>query len=281
MYVYGEPADRLIIELAPTGMIPTKSDNPHVPVTPEEIVRDALEAYQLGASIVHVHARHRDGTPAYSRDIYEEIFSGIREQCPGMIICASTSGRTFRDLDKRAEVLGLNPDMASLSLGTVNFLRSPSYNSIDEVMKMASLMRDRGIRPELEVFEPGFVNTAKYLLKKGFIVPPLHFNLMLGSLGSISADIRDLVYLVESLPEQSTWTAAGVGKFQLQVNAAAILMGGHVRVGLEDAIYYDHARRDHATNGQLVRRVIRLAGDLGREIASPGEARRILGLARP
>ena len=272
--------EKLIIELAPTGMVPTKADNPHVPITPEEIVSDTYEAYKLGASIVHVHARQDDGTPTCSAGIYGEIFAGIRKRCPGMIICASTSGRVIRDLDKRAEVLSLDPDMASLTPGTVNFHRSPSYNSIDDVIRLASIMRDRCIRPELEIFEPGFVNTTKYLLKKGYITPPLHFNLLMGSLGSISADMRDLVYLVESLPEPNTWTAAGIGRYQLQVNAAAILMGGHVRVGLEDAIYYDHSRKEHATNGQLVRRIVRLAGELGREIASPEDARRILGLAR-
>ncbi len=280
MYVHEEPTEKLIIELAPTGMVPTKEDNPHVPVTPAEIVDNTYEAYRLGASVVHVHARDRNGAPAYSREIYSEIFTGIRDRCPGMIICASTSGRVFQDFGERSEVLDLDPEMASLTPGTVNFHRGPSYNSIDDVTRMAALMRDRGIKPELEIFEPGFINTAKYLQKKGYLVPPLHFNLLLGSLGSINADMRDLVYLVESLPDRSTWMAAGIGRFQLQVNTAAILMGGHVRVGLEDSVYYTHARKDHATNGQLVRRVVRIAGELGREIASPEDARRILGIGR-
>lgn len=281
VFVKGEPVGKLIIQLAPTGMLPQKSDNSHVPVSPEEIVRDTVQAYQLGASIVHVHARAPDGSPTYRKEVYHEIFSGIREKCPGMIICASTSGRTCNRLDQRMEVLDLRPDMASLALGTVNFHQKPSYNTIDDVVCMARIMGERGIKPELEIFEPGFINTAVYLAKKGIIKEPMHFNLLLGSLGSIPAELKDLIYLAGSIPPGSPWMAAGIGRFQLQVNTAAILMGGHVRVGLEDNLFYDDARKVFATNVSLVERVVRIARELGREIASPEEARQILGLPLP
>ena len=139
-------------------------------------------------------------------------------------------------------------------------------------------MLEKEILPELEIFEPGFINTAKYLASHGFLKKPLHFNLLLGSLGSMPAEIRDLCFLVDSLPPKSTWSATGIGRFQTQINAAAILMGGHVRVGLEDSIYFRYQNKELATNTKLVKRIVNLAHELGREIATPKEARKILGL---
>jgi 3-keto-5-aminohexanoate cleavage enzyme len=258
--------------------VPTKNDTPYVPITPEEIAKDAHEAYMLGASVIHVHARGEDGSPTYKKEVYEDIFSMIREKCPDIIICASTSGRADPDIGHRMEVLELDPEMASLTVGSVNFVKNPSFNSLETLQVLSHAMNERGIKPEVEAFEPGFINNAKYLVKKGCLKTPLHFNLLLGSLGSIPADIRDLVYMIESLPDGCTWSAAGIGRFQTQVVAAAILMGGNVRIGIEDSIYYDYEKKRLATNKELVERVVRIARELGREIASPGEARRILGL---
>jgi 3-keto-5-aminohexanoate cleavage enzyme len=279
MYINGEPAGKMIIQLAPTGMIPEKKDSPNVPLSPDEIANDTYRAYKLGASAVHIHARDGEGRPTYKKEFYEDIVSKIREKCSDMIICVSTSGRADSDIRHRMEALELKPDMASLMLGSVNFSKNPSTNSLETIETLARAMNDQGIKPELEVFEPGFINVAKYLTKKGCLNPCLHFNLLLGSLGSIPADIRDLVYLVESLPAGSTWSATGIGRFQMQINAAAIIMGGHVRVGLEDSLYYDQDRKELATNEALVKRIVNIANDLGREIASPKEARAILGLS--
>ena len=282
MYVSGDYdyqlADKLIITLAPTGMIPTKNDTPYVAQTAEEIIRDTYEGYKLGVSIVHVHARDEYGQPTHKKEVFKEIFEGIRKKCPDIIICATTSGRVTPQVEHRSEVLELNPDMASLTVGSMNFPVYPSVNPPETIRILASIMKDRGILPELEIFESGFINTAKYLVKKGFLQPPLHFNLLLGSLGSIPADIRDLVYLVESLPEGSTWSATGIGRFQIQINAAAILMGGHIRVGIEDSIYYNYPQRELTTNTNLVKRILRIAKEVGRDIASPSEAREILGI---
>jgi 3-keto-5-aminohexanoate cleavage enzyme len=269
---------KLIIQLAPTGMVPRKADTPYVPITPEEIAEDCHRAYKLGASVVHVHARDERGEPTYRKEAYARIFSLIRERCQDMIICASTSGRTDRDLCHRAEVLELRPDMASLTLGCVNFPGQPGINTPGDIAALARSMDEQGVKPELEIFEPGFVNTAKLMLASGQLHAPLHFNLLLGSRGSIPAGMRDLVYLADSLPPGSTWSAAGIGRHQARINAAAILMGGHVRVGLEDALHYDPQKRILATNEQLVRRIVTIAGELGREIASPAEAREMLGL---
>jgi len=268
----------LIIQLAPTGLIVQKSDNPHVPISPDEIAADVSRCYKLGVSVVHVHARHKDGTSAFEREIYEDIFEKIKKKCPGIIFCASTSGRGVQDMEKRCQVLYLKPDMATLTVGTVNFMGKRSNNTIESVKDLADRMGKLGIKPEIEIFESGFINTALYLAKKGHLTCPMHFNLLLGSLGSIPAELRDLVYLVDSIPEGNTWAATGIGRYQIGINAAAIIMGGHVRVGLEDALYYHQATRELATNENLIKRVVRIAGEVGREIATPQEARRILGL---
>lgn len=218
-------ASKLIIKLAPTGMIPTKDDTPNVPITPKEIIRDTYEAYKLGASVAHVHARDEQGAPTHEKRYFEKIFNGIKEKCPDMIICATTSGRVTPQVEHRSEVLDLYPEMASLTMGSMNFPQHPSVNSLETIKKLAKLMKDRNICPELEIFEPGFINTAKFLVRKNYLKTPLHFNLLLGSLGSISAGIKDLVFLVDSLPSGSTWSATGIGRFQTQINAGAILMG--------------------------------------------------------
>jgi len=273
-----ELADKLIIKLAPTGMIPTKNDTPHVPTTPNEIIRDTYNAFRLGVSVVHVHARDEQGKPTHKKEFFKEIFLGIKKKCPDMIICATTSGRVTPQVEHRSEVLDLNPEMASLTVGSLNFPQYASVNSPGTIKTLATIMKDKGILPELEIFEPGFINTAKYLARKGYLKKPLHFNLLLGSLGTIPADIKDLVYLVESLPHGSTWSATGIGRFQNQINVAAMLMGGHVRVGIEDSIYYNYPKRELATNVKLVKRAVGIAKELGREIATPEEAREILGL---
>jgi len=268
----------LIIQLAPTGMILQKGDNPTVPLSPDEIAADVARCYNLGVSVVHVHARHENGTSAFEREIYEDIFEKIRKKCPEIIFCASTSGRGVPDIEHRCQVLDLMPEMATLTVGTVNFMGQRSNNTIDSVKYLADRMGKLGIKPEIEIFERGFINTALYLAKKGHLPYPLHFNLLLGSLGSIPAELRDLVYLVDSIPDGNTWAATGIGRFQIGINTAAIIMGGHVRVGLEDALYYHQATRELATNENLIKRVVRIAGEVGREIATPKEARRILGL---
>jgi 3-keto-5-aminohexanoate cleavage enzyme len=282
MYVsngYGyQIADKLIITLAATGMIPTKNETPYVPLTPKEIIKDTYEAYKLGISVVHVHARDEFGRPTHKKEIFEEIMKGIRKKCPDIIICATTSGRVNPQVEHRAEVLDLNPEMASLTVGSLNFPKASSVNPLQTIIKLATKMKERKIVPELEIFESGFINTAKYLARKGILEKPLHFSLLLGSLGSIPAKISDLVYLVNSLPPGSIWSATGIGRFQTQINTAAILMGGHVRVGIEDSIYFNYPTKELATNKKLVERIVRISRELNREIATPREARKMLGL---
>ncbi len=278
------PYPKLIINAALTGVIPTRANSPHVPIQPEEVVEDAMKCREAGASIVHLHARDREGRPTYRRTVFARMIRGIREQNSGLIICATTSGRRYGEFRQRAAVLELTgeckPDMASLTTGSLNFPDGPSVNAAEVVQRLAARMQEKGIKPELEVLELGMVNTAKVLIQKGLVGPPYYFNILLGSVHTAPATMLNLCAMVGGLPADSHWAACGLGKFQVKINAAAILMGGHVRVGLEDNLYYDNERTRLATNVEQVARVVRIAAELGREIASPSEAREMLGLRK-
>ncbi len=276
------PYPKVIINAALTGMVPTKKDTPHVPVTVDEIVSDAVSCCKAGASIVHLHARDESGTPTYQKDIYAQIIRGIRQLCPDLIICVSTSGRVFSGFEQRAEVLELDgdvkPDMASLTLGSLNFPSQVSVNAPDMVEKLALRMKERNIMPELEIFDTGMISTAKILLKKGIISNPCYCNILLGSIYAGQATISDAAYFARMLPDNFIWSMAGIGIFQLKMNIASMIMGGGVRVGIEDCVYYDTHKTQLATNEALIQRVVRIAGEIGREIATPQETRQLLGL---
>ena len=276
------PYPPLVINVCLTGMIPTKEMTRFVPVTPEEIAEQAVQVYDLGARIVHLHARDKSGKPTWKAEIYEKMITLIRKERPDLICCVSTSGRNWPEFEKRSEALYIRgagkPDMASLTLGSLNFPTGPSINSIEMVTRLAEAMKDNGVIPELEVFDPGMINLAKVLETKGVLDGRKYFNLLLGSINSIPASLKDLDYLVSILPENSVWAAAGIGQFQLPMNSGAIVMGGNVRVGLEDNIYYDYQKEELATNENLVKRVVRIASEIYRPIATPEEARKMVGL---
>jgi 3-keto-5-aminohexanoate cleavage enzyme len=273
---------KLIINLVPTGMVPTKKMTPYVPITSEEIVSDVLKCSGLGASMVHLHARKADGAPAYKKEIYAEIIAGIRAVNPDLVIVASTSGRTFNDFEKRADVLDLEgklkPDMASLTLGSVNFSRELSLNSPETIIRLIERMDSRGIKPELEIFDLGMVNYAHYLISKGLIRPPYYFNILLGNIAGAQAKLLHLGLIADELPDESYWSVAGLGNCSLRVSAAGIIFGNGVRIGIEDTIWFDEARTILATNSTLVERVVHLASILEREIASPADVRQMLQL---
>jgi len=275
-------APKLIINLAGTGMIPGKRDNPAVPITPREIADDCARCHALGASLFHLHARDDDGQATWKPEIYREIVLRVREKCPGAVICLSTSGRTFKAFEQRAAVLDLDgdakPDMASLTLGSLNFPSQASVNEPSMIKALAQRMAERGIVPELEVFDFGMVDYAKYLIARGELRPPYYFNLLLGSLGSLSATPFHLSSLVMALPSPATWGGAGIGRFQFFVNSLAIAMGGNVRVGLEDNLFLDANKEKPASNPALVERLARLAEASGRAIATPAETRAMIGL---
>lgn len=274
--------DKLIINFTPTGVIPTKDMTPFVPLSPEEIIKDVLEAVNLGASMVHLHARDELGQPTYKKEVFAEIIQGIRKENKDVIICASTSGRNSPDFAKRSEVLDLEgdqkPDMASLTLSSLNFNKQASLNSPDMIMALAKKMLENGIKPELEAFDIGMINYAKYLIKKGLIEAPFYFNLILGNIACAQANLLNVGLMINELPDNSIWSLAGIGNYQKKMNMLSVVYGGGVRVGLEDNIWLDESRSKLASNFDLVKRVVDAARLVGREIATPEEVRIILGL---
>lgn len=270
--------NKLLINAALTGMKPRKTDNPYLPVTPAEIADTALEAGRLGASIIHLHARGPDEEPTPDPSVYAEIISRIRTVNPDLILCVTTSGRNWHELEKRAAVLDLpddlKPEMASLTLGSLNFPSQASINPPQVIQELALCMLDRGIKPELEVFEIGMIDYAKYLIRKGFLRQPTYFNLILGSLGTMNALPGHLQYLVSQLPSSSTWAASGVGDSHSRLQELATVTGGGLRTGLEDSLYLDDLTL--ASNSDWIRRALDMASRQGRELATPTEVRRWL-----
>jgi 3-keto-5-aminohexanoate cleavage enzyme len=275
-------SDELIINLCPTGMVPTRAETPHVPLTPPEVAADARRCADLGVSIIHVHPRDENGAPTQSVDRAREFLCAIREAVPDVILCATTSGRAVPDLQSRAAVLDIDgpgrPEMASLTLGSLNFPKQASINAPDTIKGLAAHMAERGIVPEWEIFELGMIDFAHYLRGHGLLPDPVYANILLGSLGTLAATAQNLALAVERLPQGAVWAGAGIGRFQLKLNTLAIAMGGHVRVGIEDNIWYDEARTQPATNAALVERVVAIARAMGREPATPSQVRERLAI---
>jgi len=272
------------IVLAPTGMVPTKAMTPHVPVTPHEIAQDVASAAAIGISSVHLHARDAQGDPAWERNIYAEIIGRVRDLTPDIVINVSTSGRSWSELEKRADVLALDgdlkPDMASLTLSSLNFLSGPSVNAPDVIRGLARVMLDRGIVPELEIFDLGMLNFATVLRKEGLLVGPVAANLFFGNIAGMQPTPGEFGIVVDRVPDETTWSGAGIGAFQSTAQSLAIAGGGGVRVGLEDGIYYDRARATLATNSSLVERVHAMLEIAGRDAMTPMEYRTTV-LGRP
>jgi 3-keto-5-aminohexanoate cleavage enzyme len=268
--------EKLIITVAVTGNVPTKEMNPYLPVTPEEIADAAILCRQAGASLIHIHARDVEGRPTLDPTVFARIHKLIRDRTD-LIVQISTGGRAGTDPEARAAAVRLiRPEMASLTTGSMNFPDRVYANPFELIEYLATVMKEAGAKPEVEVFEPGMIANALLLSDKGLLTPPLHFDFVLGSRGSLPASPRNLLYLSESIPQGSTWTVAAIGRWQLPMAVLAIVMGGHVRVGLEDNIFYK--KGELAKNEQLVARVARIAAEVGRPLANPDEAREILGL---
>lgn len=268
--------EKLIITVAPTGSVPTKKMNPNVPITPEEIVAAGVRCEAAGAALFHIHARNpQDESPSPDFTLFSEIYAGLQSET-NLILQISTGGRAAMGYEQRSERLRLKPEMASLTTGSVNFPNAVYENSPALIEGLARDMQTYGVKPEMEIFDVSMISNAVALAAKGLAAPPLHFDFVMGLGGAIPATVENLVHLKNTIPAGATWTTTGIGAAQLPMNTYAILMGGHVRVGLEDCIYY--RRGELATNEGLVERIVLLSRELGREIATPDEARRILGL---
>jgi len=267
----------LIITAAVNGAEVTRMQCPNLPVTPDEIAAAALAAREAGAAIVHVHARLPDGMPTQDVDVYAEIIRKVRERTD-IIVQVSTGGAVTMSAAERGQVLALAPEMATLTTGSVNFGEDVFLNRPQDVEAFARRMQEQGVKPEIEVFEVGMIQSAIRLVERGLLSFPLHFDLVMGVPGGIPGEIRHLLHLVETIPSGCTWTVAGIGRAQLPLANLAILLGGHARVGFEDNLYY--ARGQLAkSNAELVARVARLATELGRPLATPSEARAMLGIS--
>lgn len=271
--------EKLIITAAICGAEVTKEHTPVVPYTVEESVREAKSAYEAGASIIHLHVREDDGTPTQSTQRFKEVIEAIRKECgEELIIQVSTGGSASMSIEERVQSVEAGVEMSTLDCGTLNFGGDEIFvNTEDDIKYVAGLLNDKNIKPELECFEKGHIDLVKRLAKKGIIKSPMHFSFVLGVNGGQSGELRDFLFLKESLPEGSTYSVAGIGRYEFPLAAASIIEGGHVRVGLEDNIYISKGVKAKS-NGELVEKVVRLAKELGREIATPAEARIILGM---
>jgi 3-keto-5-aminohexanoate cleavage enzyme len=271
-------AHKVIITAAISGAEVTQENNPAVPYTIEQYVREAKLAHDAGAAIIHLHARFDDGTPTQDRERFRTIINAIQTACPDVIIQPTTGGATGMSAEERLQPTELLPEMASLDCGTMNFGGDDIFvNTENMIIEFAARMSERGIKPELECFDKSHVDMALRLVRKGYIQPPLHFNFVLGVNGGATGTPRDLLFLKESLPEGATFTVTGIGRCQLDMNVMGMLLGGHVRVGFEDNLKYNRDR-NAVSNAEFVERIVRIAKELNLEIATPAEARQILGM---
>ncbi len=270
--------EKLIITAAICGAEVMKEHNPAVPYTVEECVREAKSAYEAGASIIHLHVRYDDGTPTQDKERFRVIIDAIKAECPDVIIQPSTGGAVGMTDDERLQPTELLPEMATLDCGTCNFGGDEVFTNTENTIKyFGKRMIELGIKPELECFDKSMIEMALRIHKKGLIAKPMHFDFVMGVNGGIGGDLRDFVFLRNSIPSDATYTVAGIGRYEFPLAAAAIIDGGHVRVGFEDNVYLSKGVLAKS-NGELVEKVVRLAKELGREIATPAEAREILGL---
>lgn len=270
--------EKLIITAAICGAEVLKEHNPAVPYTVEECVREARSAYEAGASIIHLHVRWDNGTPTQDKARFKEVMDAIKKSIPDVIIQPSTGGAVGMTNDERLQPTELLPEMATLDCGTLNFGGDEIFENTENTIKyFGERMIKLGIKPELEVFDKSMIEMALRLHKKGYINKPMHFDFVMGVNGGIGGDIRDFAFLRGSIPADATYTVAGVGRFEFPLAMLAIIDGGHVRVGFEDNVYLSKGVLARS-NGELVEKVVRMAAEMGREIATPAEAREILGL---
>lgn len=274
--------EKLIITAAICGAEVTKEQNPAVPYTMEEIVREAKSAVDAGAAIVHLHVREDDGTPTQSHVRFQECEEAIYKVCPDVILIPSTGGAVGMSPEERLDSTNTTPipEMATLDCGTCNFGDEIFDNTMPTMRAFGKRMIEKGIKPEYECFEMGHLDTILTMARKGEVPGnPMQFNFVLGVPGCTPATVSNLAWMVNQIPAGSTWTVTGVGRSAFPMAAAAIAMGGNVRVGFEDNIYLSKGVKA-SSNGELVAKVVRIAKELGREIATSDEARAILGLKK-
>ncbi len=269
---------KAIITVAPTGEGATKKDNPALPITPAEIAESVYESWQAGAAIAHLHMRDDAGKPTMSTEKFVEAVRRVREKCD-IVINLTTAGDIHAGDDIRlAHLLAIKPEMASFDAGSMNWAYQEVFlNSPEFLARLAGVMKENGIKPEMEIFDTGMVDNALHYIKTTPLSEPTHFQFVLGCPGGMPATIENLIFLTKKIPENATWSAFGVGRHHIPIMAAALLLGGDVRVGFEDNIYYSKGVLA-TSNAQLVERAARFAHEFGREVATPGDVREMFGL---
>ncbi len=269
--------DPVVITVAPTGAEVTRDQTPHLPVTPEEIAREVARSAEEGASVVHIHARQDDGRPTTDPGTLRRIADLIRERSD-VVIGMSTGAEVGMSHEDRLQVLDASPEIASLNCGSMNFGEELFDNPPDLIRALAERMLEDGVRPELEVYDIGMLSTAGRLLDDGLLSDPPLYNVVMGVRGGIPASARNLLSMFDNLPRPGPWSVTGIGRNQLPLTTVAAVLGGHMRVGFEDNIYYRRGELARS-NAELVARARRIAEELGRPIATPTEARKILGVS--
>jgi len=273
--VFLKEMNKIIVTVAPTGNVPTKKLNPNIPITPDEIAEDIYRCYQEGAAIAHIHARDENGEPTGNIKIFREIVQKVKEKCD-IIIQLSTGARGGKTYEERGVCLDLKPEMASLATGSSNFATQVNSNPSDFIQNLAQKMLKNNIKPEIEAFDVAMISNAEFLMGKGLLKKPVQFNLVMGVPGSITATPKNLFHMIELLPKEATWSVLGVGRAHLQIIGLGIVLGGNIRVGLEDVL--EMSEGSPASNVELVKRAVNLAKAYGRIPTTSYEAREMLGL---
>jgi len=249
---------KTIINFCPTGMIPTKEMTPHVPISPTEIIEQTHQAYEIGITIAHLHARDQNGIPTYKKNIFQQIFEGVKKYCPDLIVCFTTSGRNSPEFEKRSEVIELKPDMASLTLSSLNFIKTASLNAPDMIKALVNKMNKYGVNPELECFDMGMINYGNYLIKKELIKGPFYWNLLFGNIAGFQPNLTQISTALNEIPKNHFISLAGLGTSQLKVSSIAIASNLGVRIGIEDNLWFDDKKSKLVSNIALVKRIHQL-----------------------
>lgn len=270
--------NKRIITVATTGAWTTKKENPNVPITPYEIAEDVYNCYKAGAAICHIHVRDKDGNGTMDKNVFEETVNLIKEKCDIIINCTTSGDLNATDETRMAHLKTIKPDIASYDCGSMNWMHKSLFiNHPKFLEELGNTMLEYGVKPEIEIFDASMIYNSLYYLKKGVLTAPVHYQFVLGAAGGTAATVENLVYLKNLIPENSTWSALGIGRGHIPIMLAAIAMGGHVRVGMEDNVYFKNGELAES-NAQLVQRAANLIREASFEVATVDEARKILDL---
>jgi 3-keto-5-aminohexanoate cleavage enzyme len=270
--------NKVILTVATTGAWPMKTDTPYVPLQPEEIADEVYACHQAGASVAHIHVRDDEGKASMDFNKFKMTVKLIRERCDIVLNLTTSGGLGLPDEERMKPFIELKPELASFDCGSMNWSHSTVFLNTPEFLeKLGTAMQVNDVKPEIEIFDAGMIYNAEYYLKKGILKPPAHYQFVLGAPGGIGATIENLVYLKSLIPKDATWSAFGIGRMHLPILYAALAMGGHVRVGMEDNIFYSKGVLAKS-NVEFVERTKRLVTEIGKTVATPDEARTILGV---